>query len=300
MPPRGRSLRVTVGRDGHPFPRHTPFRYRWKKVLDGGLHRFWSAFRPSHSAYRAALRRLDIRLVEIPIRRLPEPFRGYTIAYLSDLHVGSFLRSEDLVAVARRVSALRPDLIALGGDFINYFEDELDELVPALRHLQARDGLVAVPGNHEYYAEDPKRLLKRLADLGPVVLLNDAIAIRRGGTALWILGVDDGERGNFDLDAALRPVENGDPKILLSHQPDALPLAAERGIDLVLSGHTHGGQFRFPWIGPIVHHTKHGYVGGLYRHGESTLYVGRGIGAAVVPFRLNCPPEVPFIRLVPG
>ncbi|HET6202008.1 MAG TPA: metallophosphoesterase [Planctomycetota bacterium] len=286
--------------DPHPFARHSPFRYRWKKVLDGGLHRFWATFGPAHRAYRVALKRLEIGVVEVPIRRLPEAFRGYTIAYLSDIHAGSFLRPEDLVAVARRVSALRPDLIALGGDLINYHEDELDALVPALRHLEARDGLVAVPGNHEYYAEDPRRLFRRLAALGPVVLVNDAFAVRRGDATLWILGVDDGERGRFDLDAALRPVENGDPKILLSHQPDALPLAAERGIDLVLSGHTHGGQFRFPFVGALVHHTKYGYVGGLYRKGETLLYVGRGVGAAVVPFRLNCPPEVPLIRLVPA
>jgi len=289
-----------MGRDDRPFPRHSRFHYRWKKLLDGRLHRFWARFRPSHRAYRAVLEKLEVRLVEVPIRRLPWPFHGYTIAYLSDLHAGSFLRPEDLVAIARRVSALRPDLVALGGDLINYFEDEIEALVPAIAELEARDGIVAVSGNHDYYAEDPRRLFRRLSDLGAVVLLNDARAVRREGASLWILGVEDGERGRFDLEAAMRPVENGDPRILLSHQPDALPLAAERGIDLVLSGHTHGGQFRLPFFGALVHHTRNGYVQGLYRHGETVLYVGRGIGAAIVPLRLNCPPEVPLIRLVPG
>jgi hypothetical protein len=283
-----------------PFPRYTRLSVRTRKAVYGTLQHFWRAFPPARRFYRSILDRLEMPVVEVPIRRLPGPFHGYTIAFLSDLHGGSFCSAPLLRGVARRVASVRPDLVALGGDFIQYADADIEDLGPAVGELRARDGVVAVPGNHEYYARDPDAVLARLGSFGAKVLRNEAIAIRREGATLWIVGADDGEAGRFDLDAALRDVENGDPRILLSHQPDALPLAARRGIDLVISGHTHGGQVRLPFVGAVIRHSRLGFDQGLYRDGGCRLYVGRGVGAAILPLRWNCPPEVPLVRLVPS
>jgi len=287
-------------REPSPFPRYSRLSVRTRRAVYGSLQRLWRVFPPAHGLYRSILDRLQMPLVEVPIRRLPEAFRGYTIAFLSDLHGGSFCSAEILRGVARRVASVRPDLVALGGDFIQYADADIEDLGPAVRDLRARDGIVAVPGNHEYYARDPEGVLARLGSFGARVLRNEAIPIRREGTTIWIVGADDGEAGRFDLDLALRDVENGDPRILLSHQPDALPLAARRGIDLVLAGHTHGGQVRLPFVGAVVRHSRLGFDQGLYRDGECALYVGRGVGAAILPLRWNCPPEVPLVRLIPS
>ena len=240
---------------------------------------------------------MEIPRIEIPVRGLDPAFDGYTIAFLSDIHAGPYLGSDLLSPLFRRVTREKPDLVVLGGDMVNYDAEEAGEVAHAMAHLRARDGIVSVPGNHDHYTGHLGRVLKHLEHAGAQNLVNDATSITRRGEHLAILGVDDGGAGKFDLARAFARSRETRNRILLSHSPDALPLASRLPIDLVLSGHTHGGQLRAPRVRPISTHTKGRYIDGFYRHEGTLGFVGRGVGVVCVPLRAFCPPHVPLLVL---
>ncbi|MBI3820630.1 MAG: metallophosphoesterase [Planctomycetes bacterium] len=241
---------------------------------------------------RAGLPHLDI-----PLEGLPSAFDGYKIAFLSDIHAGPYLGSEILKPLFQRVSAEKPDLVVLGGDLVNYDADEAAEVAHSLKYLHAKDGILSVPGNHDHYSGDLRRIIKYLEHGGAQTLLNDATSVVRGREHVNFLGVDDGGAGRFDLARARSRARDSKINILLSHTPDALPLAARAKIDLMLSGHTHGGQIRAPRIRPISTHTKGRYVDGFYRSDRTLAFVGRGVGVVCIPMRAFCPPHAPILVL---
>jgi hypothetical protein len=252
---------------------------------------------PGRKWVAKSIQKLELPRIEVPISGLPAGFDGYTIAFLSDIHAGPYLGSEVLKPLFRRVTESKPDLIALAGDLVNYDAEESAEVAIAAKYLRARDGVVFVPGNHDHYTGDLARVLRYLEREGVQPLVNDATEARRRGDAISILGVDDGSAGRFDLARARARARDTKTRILLSHSPDALPLAARARIDLVLSGHTHGGQIRAPKIKPISTHTKGRYIEGFYRSDRTLSFVGRGVGVVCVPMRTFCPPHVPLIVL---
>jgi len=235
--------------------------------------------------------------ISVPIRGLEAGFDGYTIAFLSDIHAGPYLKADALRKLFAKVSAEKPDLIVLGGDLVNYDADEADEVAAALKQLHARDGVLSVLGNHDHYTGAVASVVSQIEHGGARYLVNDALSISRRGDHLSILGVDDGGAGRFDLARARARARETRTSILLSHTPDALPLASRLGIDLVVSGHTHGGQLRAPKFPPISTHTRGRFVDGFYRFGPTTVFVGRGVGVVCVPMRAFCPPHVPFLHL---
>lgn len=222
---------------------------------------------------------------------------GLRIAYLSDTHAGAFMREADLCRVFDRVARSEPDLVCLGGDLVENQPEQILQLGKAISLVRPPLGVFAVPGNHDRDA-DPQLALwhATLEEHGVVVLLNSGRRLEREGESLWLAGVDDLARGAPDLEAALDGLRDDEPCVLLSHQPDLFVEAAWTGVDLTLSGHTHGGQITCFGRTPL-RHTQLGFWHGHFERDGAQLYVGGGIGTTGVPLRIHAPGEVPVIRL---
>jgi predicted MPP superfamily phosphohydrolase len=233
---------------------------------------------------------------EVPVRlaRLPPALSGFTIAQISDLHVGPTIREREVRRVVEQVNAMRPDLVAITGDLMDGSVRELGPIVGELARLRARHGVCFVTGNHEYYS-GVAEWLPFLSGLGLQVLRNRRVAVgdaAPGGATFDLAGVDDWS-ARMDLPAALagRDPERG--LVLLAHQPREVDEAVRQGVELQLSGHTHGGQL-FPFT--LAVGAVHQYVKGLYRGvgpaGAGQVYVSRGTGYWGPPMRLGAPPEL--------
>jgi uncharacterized protein len=246
-----------------------------------------------------------LRPVAIQLGRGGRELDGLRIAVLSDLHVGFFFDSDEFAALAAQVSMWEPDVICLVGDLIDHEPTQLDMLRAGLARLRAREAVVAVPGNHEYAAErDLKRFVETLESAGVSVLLNRSVRIRRGGASLVVAGVDDLTGGDPNLAAALHGAGPDEPVVLLAHHPDLFVESSYAGVDLTLSGHTHGGQIT--WFGkpiPVVHHRHHtqlGYWHGRHEREGAQLLVGRGAGVCLLPIRIGARAEVLLVELQVG
>lgn len=239
------------------------------------------------------------RFPEIPLRlaRGGEELDGLRIALISDLHAGCFMTEHDLCRIFERVAETRPDLVCLVGDLVESRAEESLLVGKALPLLQPPLGVFAVPGNHEHRADPGLRLWRRcLEEHGVTVLLNEGRRLRCGAASLWLAGLDDLMRGEPDLPAALEGVREEEPILLLAHHPDHFAEAAGAGIDLTLSGHTHGGQITWRGRTPL-RHSRLGLWHGHHRHGHAQLYVSRGVGTTGLPLRIHAPAELPVIRL---
>ena len=222
---------------------------------------------------------------------------GLRIAFISDVHAGSFLNERDLAAIFARVAAAEPDLVLFGGDLVNTRERELLLFREPLSWLSPRFGMFAVPGNHDHFwGPDIGLWSAFLREHGVEVLLNRGCRIERDGSSLWLCGVDDLTEGEPDIAHALAGRRDGEPVILLSHHPDFFFEAAAAEVALTLSGHTHGGQIRLFGRAPL-HHSRFGYEQGWFEENGSRLYVGRGVGVTVLPIRLDAPPEIPLVTV---
>ncbi len=248
-----------------------------------------------------------LKRVEIPLRRLPPAFDGFTIAQLSDFHYDDHFSVIPIKRAVEMVNGLSPDLIVLTGDFVTQplserfengrkFADAAAPCAAILAKLKAPTQLVAVLGNHDY-GTDPKRVTECLQAEGIRVLVNQSFPLERSGARLWIAGADDNP-DDGDLRTTLKNVPPNEATVLLAHEPDNAEYTMHFPVDLQLSGHSHGGQVRFPLIGPLYlpeHATR--FPWGLRRLGALTLYTNVGIGTIRIPIRLNCPPEVTFFTL---
>lgn len=255
--------------------------------------RFPGATLPCHHLLR---RQLTVSEAEIEVRGLEAPLDGLTVLLLTDIHAGPLL-SRTLRGVLDRLLPLAPDVILLGGDLVTSRLADLREHLPALRSLRAPLGVFAVMGNHEYYTGAPEGLREMLEDSGVRVLHNGSALLGSGTARLVLAGIDDLIMGSPDLDAALSAAEGQDPVVLLSHNPDVFPEASRRGVALVLSGHTHGGQVRVPGLPVLVRMSRYHLDEGRYRLGGSELVVSRGLGVSGLPLRVACPPEACLLTL---
>ncbi len=249
--------------------------------------------------YRRELERLEARERVLPCDPGQGALEGLRIALVSDIHAGPFLGEGQARLILEKVRAARPEMIFLAGDLIAQGDRDLDLLAPFLEGLDSPLGVYAVTGNHEFFHGDPEIFTERLSSAGIQVLRNRGVRVERGEGTFWICGVDDPGEGNPDLGAALEGKAAGEPALLLCHHPDFFPVAAREGVVLQVSGHTHGGQVRLPgWV--PMRHTRLGYLEGLFREGESLLYVSRGIGAILLPLRLGAPAELPILSFRGG
>jgi predicted MPP superfamily phosphohydrolase len=230
---------------------------------------------------------------------------GMKVLLLTDVHAGPFLRPAAVAEAVEKLAVLEPDLVLHGGDLATSRVDEVDEVLAALARLRGSLGTFAVLGNHDHYVENAAALRRKIEDAGIDVLHNRAVVLERAGARLVLAGVDDLLMGTPDLDAALAaagPRAAGTPVVLLSHNPDLFFDAAARGITLVLSGHTHGGQVRLPGLPVLVRQSRYRLDEGRYVSASrgAEIVVSRGFGATGVPLRLHCPPEAVLLQLVAG
>ena len=240
--------------------------------------------------------------VEVKLARLPKALDGFSIVQLSDLHVGMTIDREFVQRVVDQTNALSPDLVVLTGDLVDgRVEDLRDEAAP-LGTLRSRHGTYAVTGNHEYYSgADP--WLAALGEMGITYLRNRRVAIGDGAASFDLAGVDDHSASSYaghgeDLAAALDGRDPSRAVVLLAHQPRQVRRAAKYGVDLQLSGHTHGGQI-WPWH-YLVKLQQGGLIAGRYQHGDTQLYVTRGCGYWGPPVRLFAPLEITRVILRAG
>lgn len=237
----------------------------------------------------------DVVEVELEFPDLPPAFDGYRIAHLSDLHVSAAARAERTAGVVRIVNALKPDLVAITGDFVDGTADRRSADVAPLADLCAPDGVVGCTGNHEYYSGwGAWRGI--FQGLGIRMLENERLLLQRGTDTLAILGKNDPVSGNSDIRAATAAVPDGAFRVLLAHRPTRLAEHAALGVRLQLSGHTHGGAVL--GLDRFVARANEGHVRGVYREHGLTLYVNSGTGQwAGFPTRLGVPPEITLITL---
>jgi hypothetical protein len=235
---------------------------------------------------------IEITRHEMIIDDLPEAFDGYRIAFLTDTHVAPFMRRGFYREIVAQVDRFDPDAVLLGGDFITWRRHIplMAELL--LSDLHARDGIFAVLGNHDYWA-GAEDVIKAMSTRGVQFVINRSVMLGRGGDKLPLIGIDEIYRGDPDIDAAFANIPPSAPCIALSHHPDVIDLLGGRRVDLLLCGHTHGGQIRFPFFGAVVVPSRHEaeFASGFHRVGNVLMYVSRGIGA-VPPLRILCRPEV--------
>jgi uncharacterized protein len=240
------------------------------------------------------------RVITIP--HLPVEFRGFSIGLLSDVHSCGFMSKDDMDHFVKAMNVLAPDIIFVTGDFVNSRTAEVYPFAESFSQLRAPHGVFGVLGNHDYFA-DVDTVAKEVDACGVKLLRNDAVKITVGDAFINLVGVDDvgrGARAGDYIGKALASVTNAQPKILLCHKPYFMDEFASNAFDLVLSGHTHGGQIVFArindtYITPASLFSK--YVWGLYRRNGTQLYVNRGLGSVGLPFRVNCPPEMTKLTL---
>lgn len=247
-----------------------------------------------------AIRVPPVKTVNVTLDGLPAAFEGYRIVQLTDLHISRLLPEHWLEAVVARSDALKPDLIVLTGDLADGTPQQRADDVLPLKDLRAPDGVLAIPGNHEYYS-DYRDWMTAYRALGLHMLENQHVIIHHGGASLAVAGLTDRQARSFglpppNLQAALDGIPAGMPVILLDHRPGAAPRNAKAGVMLQLSGHTHGGQIRGPDL--LVKRANNGFLSGLYQVGPMTLYVSNGTGLwNGLAIRLGRPSEITQIVL---
>lgn len=251
--------------------------------------------------YGCTLRRwfFQVKRVDVPVRDLPVELEGYTIAHLSDLHIGALTPLWWGKRWTRAANAAKPDMVVVTGDMVTSgtaFHEDIAELVS---ELSAPGGVFVAMGNHDYFGEG-EPLISLLRTKGrATVLRNEGLVVERAGGKMYLAAIDDTWTRRADIDRALAGRPSGMPTVLLAHDPDRFPPARERKVDVVLAGHTHGGQIAVPFLARHINASKlaHRYHVGVYTEGDSSLYVHPGLGTTGPPIRLGVAPAVALVSL---
>jgi predicted MPP superfamily phosphohydrolase len=260
------------------------------------------------AAYSATHARHEFEITErtFPIRNLPDAFVGFRMVQISDLHLEEYTETWFLEEIVRQVNALKPELVLLTGDFISRGPRDFPyawhaagvcaEILSGLKAPQ-RFGIL---GNHDAFVGE-SHVIAPLEAHGIPILVDSYVPIERGSDLFWLCGFNDAGINTPDPSLAIPPRPKA-PCIALCHEPDYIDHFVQHPrfplVDLMLSGHTHGGQLRIPLIGPLILPPMGvKYVQGLFQFGHLQLYVNRGIGTVGLPLRLNCPAEITHITL---
>jgi predicted MPP superfamily phosphohydrolase len=241
---------------------------------------------------------LIVEHIAIDLKRLPREFDGFRIVQLSDIHHSPYTSLKHIERAFEIANELRPDIIALTGDYISHDDKFIPGVVEAMGKLRARHGVYAVMGNHDHWT-DGILISDMMKNEGIRVLNNEGFRFEFNGASIWLAGVDDLLAGLTDLPAALKGSHKREMKLLLAHNPSIIKMAEPCGVDLMLSGHTHGGQIRLRETKESIlfPRRRKRLASGLYHEGNTQIYITRGIGTVVLPVRYGCPPEVSVIEL---
>ncbi len=240
-------------------------------------------------------------IYRIPVPNLPKPFAGFRIVQLSDVHYGFLVPPELVHHVVKRANELKPDVIVCTGDYVHERNTtaEIDQVWPILSKLSAPSGVYSVLGNHDHWADTER------SDYWLKITRQDirhkVFQIRRDNQSLWIAGAGDLYEDHKNLDFILEQIPDAECRIILAHNPDSADTPFSKRIDLMISGHTHGGQVNIPFVGPPILpvHNKT-YSNGLKRSPRGcNIFISKGIGWAICPVRFNCLPEIAVLELVP-
>ena len=279
-----RTARITVSRRERFPQKDTPLR-----TLAAGVAQ----------AARAALAEpfsLTVERQPIILNKLPASLDGLNIVHLSDFHHSPFTGSEQIERAIEMANRLEPDIIALTGDYISHDRAYAAGCAEMVGRLRARYGVYAVLGNHDHWT-DAALITDLFRAEGIRVLVNEGLRFEQRGASFWLAGVDDTMVGLEDLPLALAGSRESEMKLLLAHNPIILRRAARAGVDLVLSGHTHGGQVAWRSEKSVSGRPRRRLLKGLGRSGNTQIYVTRGLGTVVLPIRYGCPPEVSLLEL---
>ena len=270
---------------------------RWRR---GGIEHYTSGENNLKRARWASGDRFVVNNERIWLDALPEAFSGLRVVQISDIHHGLFLPEPWLAEAVQQTNRLRPDIVVLTGDFVTYSRANIEPAAEILSRLRARYGVLAVLGNHDFrVGADAVTAALRRKHIE--VLRNQHITVQFGGSSLYVAGVDDYGYG-ADVRRAVRGIPRDAATILLAHNPRIIHLASRHGVSLVLSGHTHGGQVNLPLLGTVYGRSPERlrYKIGWDRLGATQIYVSRGIGTIVLPWRVRCPAEITHLELLPG
>lgn len=251
--------------------------------------------------------------IDVPLPRLADSWDGFRIAQLSDLHYDDTFSVVPLRRAIDIVNGLGPDLVVVTGDFVTAprvsrrwskgvrvakaAAKAIEPCAQLVAQIRSRLGILGALGNHDADT-DPGYVIEVLQSHQIPVLRNRSVSFEREGKRLWLAGVDDVLDGKPRLDLALKGIPSGEPVILLAHEPDWADHVTNYPVDLQLSGHSHGGQVRIPFVGaPYLPPLARKYPSGLRQIGRLTLYTNAGIGTIMIPVRIACPPEVTLITL---
>ncbi|MDQ3687334.1 MAG: metallophosphoesterase [Acidobacteriota bacterium] len=250
-------------------------------------------------AARTALAEPYLLAVErhaVGLRRLPAALDGLRVVHLSDIHHSPFTGRKQIERAVEMANSLQPDIIVLTGDYITHEREYAAPCAEMMGRLRARCGVYAILGNHDHWVDAPL-----ITDLfraeGIRMLVNEGMRFEHRGASFWLAGVDDTMVGLEDLPLALAGSRDDEMKLLLAHNPIVLRRAARAGVDLVLSGHTHGGQVTWRSERSASGRVRRRLLRGLGRQGDTQIYVSRGLGTVVLPVRYGCPPEVSLLHL---
>ena len=235
----------------------------------------------------------------VPVRNLPPTFNNFTILHLSDLHQKKFGGNQS--RLLELINRQQFDMVAVTGDLLNQFRPDVEPGLTLLRGLAPKP-VFFVNGNNEWGAVYRHRywIMRRLGGAGVAILDNSVVPLPRNGNHIWIAGVDDPSSSKDRLDQALSGTADGAPVILLAHSPVIFLNAAQAGVDLVLVGHTHGGQVRIPGIGAVWAPGMKLFPQwdyGEFRKKSSTMIVNGGLGESLLPIRFGIPPEIVLVTL---
>ncbi|MGH7270922.1 MAG: metallophosphoesterase, partial [Polyangiaceae bacterium] len=254
-------------------------------------------------AYGTLVRRRWFRVVErdVCVPGLDARLDGLRIAQISDLHIGTLTPRSWGLAWARSANARAPDIAVVTGDMVTSGTDFHEDVADVIATMRAKLGVFASMGNHDYFG-DGEPLVSVLRAKGVQVLRNEGVVIERSGAKIWLAAIDDTWTRRDDIERAMRDRPADAVAVLLAHDPNRFDAAADAGADLVLSGHTHGGQIAVPFLPRIANLAvfTYPYSLGFYRRGRSVLYVHPGLGTTGPPVRLGVAPEVTILVLRAG
>lgn len=265
---------------------------------DGALLTFASAYSQKAREALAEANSFKIEEIKIFLKRLPVSLDGFRIVQLSDIHHSPFTSSEFIEQIVKTANDLHPDMFVLTGDYVSHEPEYIAPVAQILGKLRSEFGTFACLGNHDHWT-DAKLVTNEFRLNNIKMLVNEGFRFLVRGASFWMCGVDDFGEGLSNIRQSLRGSRYDEMKLLLAHNPAIMRRAAYWDIDLVLSGHTHGGQvkIREPREKFLFPNRRRRFSSGLHYRKETQIYITRGIGTVVIPMRYQCPPEISVLEL---